>query len=111
MAGKKSAKARKAPRASSGRAPASRSRSGFMDAFRLAFAFGLGAFAASIVFVAVGVALLVGGYVLRNKEQKKPEAEREEWKMTLGLVLMGLGAVVAGGAGLGAFLGEVSETI
>lgn len=110
MAARKSAKARKTQRPSSGRAPASRG-SGFMDAFRLAFAFGLGAFAASILFVAVGVALLVGGYVLRNKEQKKPEGEREEWKMTLGLVLMGLGAVVAGGAGLGAFLGEVSETI
>lgn len=82
---------------------------GFWATFRNAFAFGLGAFAASLVFVAAGISLFLGGFVLRNKEQKKPEEEQERWKVNAGLGMMVVGVIIAGGAGLSGLIGEVSE--
>lgn len=85
------------------------SQGSFWQTVKTGFAVGIGAFAASLIFVLVGVALLVGGYALRNKEQAKPEKEQKRWKINLGLGLMFVGAVIAGGAGITSLLGEVSE--
>jgi hypothetical protein len=97
-------------RSGSARSTASRASQGsFWQTVKLGFAVGIGAFAASLIFILVGLGILLGGYTLRNKEQAKPEKEQKRWKINLGLGLMFLGVVIAGGAGAASLLGEVSE--
>lgn len=83
----------------------------FWSNVKTAFAFALGSILASLIFVAIGVGLLLAGYVIRNKEQKKAKSEQEGWKVYGGLAMMVLGAVIAGGTGFYAVIGEVGEEI
>lgn len=76
-----------------------------------AFAFAIGGILASLIFVALGVGLMIAGYVLRNREQEKPKDEQDAWRVYGGLVLMVLGVVLAGGVGFLTLIGEVSEEI
>lgn len=78
---------------------------------RTAFAFGIGAFAAQIMFVFVGILFFIGGYVMLNREQKKEKAEQAGWRKAVGFALMGIGVAVAGGIGFWAMLGEVGEEL
>jgi len=81
----------------------------FWSNVKSAFAFAIGGLLASMIFVAIGVGLFLGGYVLRNKEQKKAKDEQDALKVYGGLVLMVVGVVVAGGTGFFSLIGEVSE--
>ena len=83
----------------------------FWENIKTGSAFSIGGLLASLIFVGIGVALLLGGFVLRNKEQKKPKVKQDPWKVYGGLVLMVLGVVVAGGTGFYSLLGEITEEI
>lgn len=84
---------------------------GFWEVVKLGFGFGLGGLAAAAVFAAIGIALIIGGYVLVNREQKKPKDKQSSAAKITGYVLMGLGVAVAGGLGLSTLLGEVSQEL
>jgi hypothetical protein len=88
-----------------------RSGSRFGANFKTAFAFGLGTFSALIVFAAIAIPLIVGGYIMINREQKKPKEEQSQGALTTGYVLMGVGVVIGGGIGLNSFLGEIGESL
>jgi hypothetical protein len=83
----------------------------FWDMVVMAFAFGIGSWLASIIFMAIGISLFVGGYVLINREQKKPKEQQSGLKKGVGIALMALGAAVGGGLGFYSLLGEVGEEL
>lgn len=61
------------------------------------FGLGIGLIAAQIVFLLLGAALFVPGYVMFNK---KENAENQTNRV-VGVVLMFLGVVIMGGMGFG----------
>lgn len=71
------------------------------------FGLGLGVMGAQIVFLLIGAALFIPGYLLVNN-QKKKENGSEANRIT-GLVLMGLGVVIMGGVGFGFLLENLTE--
>ena len=83
----------------------------FWSQVKSAFAFAIGSILASLIFIAIGVGLILAGYVIRNKEQKKEKSEQEAWKVYGGLAMMVIGSVIAGGTGFYAVIGEVGEEI
>jgi hypothetical protein len=85
--------------------------SGFWATVKTAFAFGLGGLCAAVIFGLVGAGLFVGGYALKNAEDRKEEEDQEQWKKITGIVLMVLGVAVGGGWGGYALLGEVAEEL
>jgi uncharacterized membrane protein len=84
---------------------------GFWGDVKMAFAFSIGGWLATIVFLAIGLSLFVGGFVLLNREQKKPEQEQSGFNKGIGFALMGVGVIVGGGVGFGSLLGEIGEEI
>lgn len=84
---------------------------GFGSEVKSAFAFALGSIVANLIFIGIGVGLLLAGYVIREKEQKKAKDDRDGWRVYGGLAMMAIGAVIAGGVGLYAVLWEVAEEI
>lgn len=75
------------------------------------FGLGLGSAMAAVLFVAVGVALFVPGYIIVAKQNKKPKEERSTALLVTGFVLMGLGMIVGLGFGAGPFFGALGESL
>nr|WRJ69845.1 hypothetical protein TetV2_00400 [Oceanusvirus sp.] len=84
---------------------------GFWGNVKLAFAFGIGGWLSMLIFIAIGMSLFIGGFVLLNREQKKPKEEQSGLKKGTAFALMGIGALVAGGLGFSTLLGEVLEEL
>ena len=74
---------------------------------RTGFGLGLGVMAAQIVFLLVGAAIFIPGYLMVTGEKKKEEAN--EAKRITGLVLMGIGVLIMGGVGFGFLLENLTE--
>lgn len=71
------------------------------------FGLGLGVMAAQIVFLLIGGALFIPGYLLVTGQKKDPQPS--EAKRITGLVLMGIGVLVMGGVGFGFLLENLTE--
>lgn len=78
---------------------------------RMGFGAGIGLFLASIIFVFIGMLFFIPGFIILNKQQKKPKEEQSQGMKIFAFVLMGMGVIIAGGLGFGALLGEVGEEI
>jgi hypothetical protein len=74
---------------------------------RTGFGLGLGVMAAQIVFLLVGAAIFIPGYLMVIGEKKKEEVN--EAKRITGLVLMGIGVLIMGGVGFGFLLENLTE--
>ena len=74
---------------------------------KMGFGLGLGVMAAQIVFLLVGAALFIPGYLM-VVGHKKEEAPSEGKRIT-GLVLMGIGVIIMGGVGFGFLLENLTE--
>lgn len=74
---------------------------------RAGFGLGLGVMAAQIVFLLVGAALFIPGYLMVTGQKK--EAQPSEAKRITGLVLMGIGVLVMGGVGFGFLMENIAE--
>ena len=79
--------------------------------FEMGFGLGLGYIASLMIFILLAMLFFVPGYILLNREQKKPAAEQSQATKIIAFVLMGLGVVVGLGFGAGAFLGEIGEEV
>ena len=69
---------------------------------RAGFGLGLGVMAAQIVFLIIGAAFFIPGYLMVARQKK--EAQPSDTNRITGLVMMGIGVVIMGGAGLGLFV-------
>jgi hypothetical protein len=69
------------------------------------FGIGIGVLAAQMIFILLGLAFFVPGYIMFNKEKKDSSTGGKIG----GLVLMGIGVVLMGGFGLGLFINELDD--
>lgn len=79
----------------------------FKNIVKTGFGLGLGLFASQIVFILVGLLFFVPGFVM-FKNASTPEQKGSSGQIG-GLVLMGVGVVLAGGLGLGLFLDDLGD--
>lgn len=65
------------------------------------FQFTLGSLAAVAVYILVGLVFIIPGMFLIIKEKKKAAGDRNKTLIIIGMVLVGLGSVIALGLGFG----------
>jgi hypothetical protein len=84
---------------------------GIFSLARTGFGLGLGFAAVNMLLIGVALLLFIPGFIMLNKEQKKPKEEQNQGTKIFAFVLMGLGVVVGLGFGGGALLGEIGEEL
>jgi len=72
------------------------------------FGLGIGVIAAQMIFILLGLAFFVPGYIMFNKE-KKGNKDTTSANAIGGIILMGFGVVLMGGVGLGLFINEIDD--
>lgn len=71
------------------------------------FGLSIGVFAAQMVFMIIGLACFIPGFMIWNTESKK--FAKDTTRQTGAIVLMAFGVVIMGGVGFGILLNSVSE--
>jgi len=71
------------------------------------FGFSVGVFAAQMIFIVIGLAFFIPGFMMWNTEAKK--FAKDTAKQTGAIVLMALGVVVMGGVGFGILMESLSD--
>lgn len=74
---------------------------------KMGFGVGAGVFFAQILFILVGMAFFIPGYILVTKAKK--QGEKGSTDQIAGAVLMVLGVVVMGGLGFGLVLDNIGD--
>jgi riboflavin transporter FmnP len=69
------------------------------------FGIGIGVIAAQMIFILLGLAFFVPGYIMFKKEKK----DTTSGNAIGGIILMGIGVVLMGGVGLGLFINEIDD--
>ena len=69
------------------------------------FGIGIGVLAAQMIFILLGLAFFIPGYIMFKKEKK----DNSQSGKIGGLVLMGIGVVLMGGVGLGLFMNDLDD--
>lgn len=82
------------------------------DNIKTGFGLTLGSLLAMMIFIAIGAAIFIPGFVIVNKENaKKKKEEQNNGLKILGYILMFIGMIVGLGFGAGAFFGTVAFDI
>jgi len=71
------------------------------------FGLGLGVMAAQIVFLLIGAAFFIPGFILFTSQKKKTDKNTTE--QVSGIVLMGIGALIMGGIGFSYFMDDLGS--
>jgi len=71
------------------------------------FGISVGMFLAQMIFVLIGLVFFIPGYILFNRASS--DKEKSNGSQIGGIVLMGLGVVVMGGAGIGILMDSVGD--
>lgn len=71
------------------------------------FGLSVGVFLAQIIFIMIGLAFFIPGFMMWNTEQKK--FVKDTAKVTGAIILMALGVITMGGAGLGILMNSLSD--
>ena len=69
------------------------------------FGISVGMFFAQMIFILIGLVFFIPGYLMFKKADK----EKSSGSQIGGIVLMGLGVVVMGGAGIGILMNSVGD--
>ena len=69
------------------------------------FGISVGMFLAQMIFILIGMVFFIPGYLMFKKADK----EKSEGSKIGGIILMGLGVVVMGGAGFGILMDSVGD--
>ena len=76
---------------------------------RIGFGVGLGIMAAQIVFILLGVAFFLPGFIMYTKEKKN--GNKASSAQITGIVLMAIGVIIMGGLGFGLLIDNVGDMI
>jgi hypothetical protein len=79
----------------------------FQSLIKTGFGLSIGVFAAQMIFILIGLAFFIPGFMMWNTEKKK--FAKDTTRETGAIVLMALGVVVMGGAGLGILMESLSD--
>jgi hypothetical protein len=71
------------------------------------FGLGIGVLAAQMIFLLVGLAFFIPGYIMISKEKK----DTSSGSKIGGIVLMGIGVVFMGGVGLGFLVNGIDDLL
>jgi hypothetical protein len=71
------------------------------------FGVGLGAFAALMVYIVIGLIFFVPGFILYKKAERANDTDSAE--RIFSIILMGIGVIVMGGVGLGMLMDNVDD--
>lgn len=71
------------------------------------FGLSVGVFMAQMIFIMIGLAFFIPGFMMWNTEKKK--FAKDTTKITGAIILMALGVVIMGGAGLGILMNSLSD--
>ncbi len=71
------------------------------------FGLSVGVFLAQMIFIMIGLAFFIPGFMMWNTEQKK--FVKDTAKVTGAIILMALGVITMGGAGLGILMNSLSD--
>jgi len=71
------------------------------------FGLGLGVMAAQIVFIIIGAAFFIPGFILFRGQQNKKD--KDTTQQISGIVLMGIGALIMGGIGFSYFMDDLGS--
>lgn len=69
------------------------------------FGISVGMFLAQMIFILIGLVFFIPGYLMFKKADK----EKSSGSQIGGIILMGLGVVVMGGAGIGILMDSVGD--
>ena len=69
------------------------------------FGISVGMFLAQMIFILIGLVFFIPGYLMFKKADK----EKSSGSQIGGLILMGLGVVVMGGAGIGILMDSIGD--
>jgi len=78
---------------------------------KIGFHLAIGGMFATILFIIIGFALFIPGYIIVAKQHKKPKEERDKALLITGYVLMGIGAVIGLGLGASVMLNMIGEDL
>jgi len=71
------------------------------------FGLSVGVFAAQIIFMIIGLAFFIPGFMMWNTESKK--FVKDTARQTGAIILMALGVITMGGAGFGILMNSLSD--
>jgi hypothetical protein len=71
------------------------------------FGIGLGAFAAMMVYIALGLIFFVPGFILYKKAEKARETDSTG--RIFSIILMGIGVIIMGGIGLSLLMDNIGD--
>ncbi len=71
------------------------------------FGIGLGVMAAQIVFLIIGAAFFIPGFILFTTQKNKKD--KDTTQQISGIVLMGIGALIMGGIGFSYFMDDLGS--
>ncbi len=79
----------------------------FKSLVKTGFGLSVGIFAAQMIFLVIGLAFFIPGFMMWNTESKK--FAKDTAKQTGAIVLMALGVVLMGGVGFGILMEGLSD--
>jgi hypothetical protein len=82
-------------------------RSSMRSLIKTGFGLGIGLFLSQILFVLLGMLFFIPGLILFRRTSS--DKEKDSSSQIGGLVLMGIGVVIMGGAGFGFFIDSLGD--
>ena len=71
------------------------------------FGISVGMFLAQLIFIFIGMVFFIPGYIMFTKSSS--DKDKSDGSQTGGIILMGLGVIVMGGAGLGILIDSIGD--
>jgi hypothetical protein len=71
------------------------------------FGISVGMFLAQMIFIFIGMIFFIPGYIMFTKSSS--DKDKSDGSQTGGIILMGLGVIVMGGAGLGILIDSIGD--